>query len=79
MKAQNGAENIQPDYREVDVDRLKMFRPRSIGCEPVALKVFNSLKLGEYLKTLDSMPQLAAATGTIIGRMCHRNEHRQTL
>ncbi|WP_245620030.1 IS1634 family transposase [Desulfobacter vibrioformis] len=71
-KAQNRAENMQPDYREVDVDRLEMFRPRSIGCEHVALEAFNSLKLDECLKTLGfNGPQLAATTGTIIGRMCH--------
>ena len=67
----NKAETEQPDYREVDVDTLEMFRPRSISCEHVALEAFKSLKLGEYLNTLGfNGPQLAAATGTIIGRMC---------
>jgi len=61
----------QQDYREVDVDSLEMIRPRSVSCEHVALEAFNSLKLGEYLKILGfNGPQLAAATGTIIGRMC---------
>jgi transposase len=69
---QNKAEDDQPDYREVDVDRLEMLRPRSISCEHVALEAFDSLKLGEHLKTLGfNGPQLAAAIGTIIGRMCH--------
>ncbi len=71
-KAQNKTEDDQPDYREVDVDRLEMLRPRSISCEHVALEAFHSLKLGEHLKTLGfNGPQLAAAIGTIIGRMCH--------
>jgi transposase len=71
-KFQNKAENTQPDYREVDVDRLEMLRPRSISCEHVALEAFHSLKLGEHLKTLGfNGPQLAAAAGTIVGRMCH--------
>jgi transposase len=71
-KAQDQAEDARPDYREVDVDRLEMLRPRSISCEHVALEAFNSLKLGEHLKTLGfNSPQLAAAAGTIIGRMCH--------
>jgi len=65
------AENDQPDYREIDVDSLEMLRPRSVGSEHVALEAFNFLKLGEELKTLGfNGPQLAAATGTIIGRMC---------
>lgn len=72
VRANNKAVDDQPDYREVDVDRLEMFRPRSVSCEHVALDAFNSLKFGEHLKTLGfNGPQLAAATGTIIGRMCH--------
>jgi transposase len=71
-RAKNKAADDQPDYREVDVDSLEMLRPRSVSCEHVALGAFNSLKLGEHLKTLGfNGPQLAAATGTIIGRMCH--------
>ena len=67
----NKAENDQQDYREVDIDSLEMIRPRSVSCEHVALEAFNFLKLGEHLKTLGfNGPQLAAVTGTIIGRMC---------
>lgn len=67
---QNGDE--QPDFRAVNIDSLEMLRPRSVGCEHVALEAFNFLKLGEHLKTLGfNSPQIAAATGTIIGRMCH--------
>lgn len=67
----NKTDNNQPDYREMDIDSLEMLRPRSVSCEHVALEAFNSLKLGEHLKTLGfNGPQLAAATGTIIGRMC---------
>ena len=71
-QTQNKLEDDQPDYREVDIDSLEMLRPRSVSCEHVALEAFNFLKLGEHLKTLGfNGPQLAAATGTIIGRMCH--------
>jgi transposase len=70
-RKKNKAEDDQPDYREVDVDSLEMLRPRSVSCEHVALEAFNFLKLEEHLKTLGfNGPQLAAATGTIIGRMC---------
>lgn len=65
------AESLKPDFREVDVDTLEMFRPRSVSCEHVALEAFTSLNLDEHLKTLGfNGPQLAAATGIIIGRMC---------
>jgi transposase len=68
---ENNAENDQKDYREIDVNSMEMFRPRSVSCEHVALEAFNSLKLGEHLKALGfNGPQLAAASGTIIGRMC---------
>lgn len=67
----NKAENDQQDYREVDVDSLEMFRPRSVSCEHVALDAFNFLRLGEHLKILEfTEPQIAAASGAIIGRMC---------
>ncbi len=65
------AENNQPDYRDVDVNSLEMLRPRNVSCEHVALEAFDFLKLGEELKALGfNGPQLAAAIGTIIGRMC---------
>lgn len=71
MRDKNIAENNQQDYREVDVDSLEMIRPRSVSCEHVALEAFNFLKFGGHLKTLGfNGPQLAAATGAIIGRMC---------
>jgi len=67
----NKVDSDQPDYREVDVDSLEMIRPRSVSCEHVALEAFDFLKLGEELKSLGfNGPQRAAATGTIIGRMC---------
>jgi transposase len=68
---ENKAEKDQSDYREVDIDSLEMLRPRSVSGEHVALEAFDFLKLGEELKSLGfNSPQIAAATGTIIGRMC---------
>ncbi len=73
------AKNNQPDYREVDVDSLEILRPRSVSCEHAALSSFNFLKLGEKLKTLGfNAPELAAATGTIIGRMCQPDSELAT-
>ncbi len=72
IQAQGQTEKEEPDHREVDIDSLEMIRPRSVGCEHVALEAFNFLKLGDHLKTLGfNGPQIAAATGTLIGRMCH--------
>ena len=67
----NKTEAHQSDYKAVDVNNLEMTMPRSVSCEHVAFEAFNFLKLGEYLKALGfNGPQLAAAIGTIIGRMC---------
>lgn len=72
IQTQNKAEEEQPDYKEVDINSLEMLRPRSVGCENVALEAFNILKLGDFLKSLGfNGPQLVTAIGTIIGRMCH--------
>ncbi|PIE74447.1 MAG: transposase, partial [Deltaproteobacteria bacterium] len=46
------SEPMTPDYREVDVDSMKVIRPRSVSCEHVAIEAFNALGFGEYLKTL---------------------------
>ena len=64
-------DNNQQDYREVNIDSLEMIRPRSVSCEHVALEAFRTLGLDQYLtKQGFNGPQLAAAIGTIIGRMC---------
>jgi len=61
----------EPLYKEVDLQSLEIIRPRSVGKEHVALEAFRSLKLDGKLRELGfSGPQLAAAIGTIIGRMC---------
>jgi transposase len=68
---QEEPEHDKPKYQEVDLGSLEIIRPRSVGKEHVALETFRSLKLDEKLQDLGfNGPQLAAATGTIIGRMC---------
>jgi hypothetical protein len=59
------------DHREVDLDSLEMSRPRSVGCEHIALEALRSLGLDTKLKELGfNGPQTAAAIGTIVGRVC---------
>ena len=66
------ADNEQLDFRQVNIDSLEMVRPRSVSCEHVALEAFKALELDKQLKKLGfNEPQLALATGTIIGRMCN--------
>ena len=62
----------QLDYKKVNIDSLEMIRPRSVSCEHAALEAFKSLELDKHLKRLGfNKPQLAAAIGTIVGRMCN--------
>ena len=68
---QSEPDRDKPDFQEVNLDSLEVIRPRSVGKEHVALEAFRSLKLDKKLKELGyTQPQLAAATGTIVGRMC---------
>ncbi len=59
------------DYRQVDLDSIEMSRPRSIGCEHVALEALRVLRLDEKLGELGfNGVQTSAALGAIIGRVC---------
>ncbi len=73
IQAQQGQGSGQDEqlYKEVDIGSLEVIRPRSVGKEHVAVETFRSLKLDDKLWDLGfNTPHLAAAIGTIIGRMC---------
>ena len=58
------------DYQSVDLHRLDVLRPRSVGVEHVALEVLRQLGLDDKLEALGfNRPQRAAAIGTLIARM----------
>jgi len=58
------------DYQRVDLARLEVIRPRSVGAEHVALAAAQQLGLEAKLAALGlNRPQLAAAMGLIVGRM----------
>jgi transposase len=69
----------QYDYHSVDVNRIAVLEPRSIGCEALALSAFKQLKLDEKLRELGFIEKdVGAAIGTIIGRMVHPGSERET-
>jgi len=73
IQVQQGQESEQDEqlYKEVDIGSLEIIRPRSVGKEHVAVEALRSLKLDDKLRDLGfNTPNLAAAIGTIIGRMC---------
>jgi transposase len=58
------------DYQRVDLSRLEVIRPRSVGAEHVALEALRRLGLDRKLVELGfNRRQLSAAIGTIVGRM----------
>ena len=58
------------DYQRVDLSRVEVIRPRSVGAEHVALEALRRLGLDRKLVELGfNRHQLSAAIGTIIGRM----------
>jgi len=58
------------DYQRVDLDRVEVIRPRSVGAEHVALAAAQQLGLEAKLAALGfNRHELATAMGLIIGRM----------
>ena len=58
------------DYQRVDLERVEILRPRSVGAEHVALAAAQQLGLQAKLAALGfNRHELAAAMGLIIGRM----------
>ena len=57
-------------YQDVDLETLELVRPRSIGVEHAALCVMRQCGFEAKLAELGfNRPQIAAALGTVIGRM----------
>jgi transposase len=67
-ESQNGPE--LPDYQRVDISKLDLLHPRSVGVEAVALSALRQLGLDRKLQALGlNTQQLPVAIGLIIGRM----------
>jgi transposase len=60
------------DYQRVDLERVELIRPRSVGVEYVALEALRRLALDAKLSHLGfNRPQVSAAIGVIVARMVH--------
>jgi len=74
-----GEEAPASDYQRVDLDRVELLRPRSVGAEYVALQALRQLALDAKLLQLGfNRHQLSAAIGVIVGRMVHPASERAT-
>ncbi|BBO79857.1 transposase [Desulfosarcina ovata subsp. sediminis] len=59
-----------PDYRLIDIDSLELIRPRSVSIEHVSHETFLKLQLDKIFEGLGyNNHQIAAAIGSIVGRM----------
>jgi transposase len=59
-------------FQEVDLDSLELVRPRTVGVEHAALWAMSQYGLEDKLAELGmNRPQIAAAIGSIVGRMAH--------
>jgi transposase len=68
--AEQDAAAPEGDYQRVDLARVEVIRPRSVGAEHVALEALRRLGLDRKLVELGfNRHQLSAAIGTLVGRM----------
>jgi len=68
--AEQDAAAPEYDYQRVDLARVEVIRPRSVGAEHVALEALRRLGLDRKLVELGfNRHQLSAAIGTIVGRL----------
>ena len=68
-----------PDVQRVDVDSLRLVRPRSVGVEQVGLWALEQLQLPALLAELGVNGALrAAATGALVGRLAQPASERAT-
>ena len=75
-----GGTTAEPtDVQPVDVDSLRLVRPRSVGVEQVGLWALEQLGLPALLTRLGVNGALrAAAAGAIVGRLAHPASERAT-
>ncbi len=67
------------DFHNADINSIQLENPRSISCEYVALEAFRFLGLDKKLKELKfTKPQIAAAMGIVIDRMCNSGKEFST-
>jgi len=72
-------EDIEPDYKEVDITSLKHHSVRTIGAEHIALSAFQELELDKFFKNAGfNKRQEQLATLSIIGKLVHSGSENST-
>lgn len=69
-RAEQEVDSTPSDYRNVDINTLKLMRPRSVAIEHVGYQSLRRLRLDEKMRAVGfNKHQLNAAIGAVIGRM----------
>jgi len=64
-------ENIDEDYKEIDINSIDSVNPKTIGSEHIVYETIKELELPNLFKSLDFTPiQINSAIGTLIAKAC---------
>lgn len=70
---------VEADFQTIDINQLATLQPRAIGGETLAWHAMEQLQLRQKLSALGfNTHDLAAITGSIVGRMIHPGSERDT-
>lgn len=70
---------VEADFQTIDLHQIDLLQPRTLGGEALAYQAMEQLQLRQKLGALGfNSPDLAAAIGSIIGRMINPGSERDT-
>ncbi len=70
---------VEADFQTIDLHQIDLLQPRTLGGETLAYQAMEQLQLRQKLAALGfNSPDLAAAIGSIIGRMVNPGSERDT-
>lgn len=70
---------VEADFQTIDIHQIELLHPRTVGAETLALQAMEQLQLPQKLTALGlNTPELAAAIGSIVGRMINPGSERDT-
>lgn len=79
VRDKNDNRVVEADFRTIDIHQIDLLQPRTVGTENLAYQAMEQLQLTQKLTALGfNTPELAAAIGSIIGRMTNPGSERDT-
>ena len=78
-RSHQGTSPRSVDYQRIDINRVDVLRPRSVGVEHVSLEALRQVEFDDKLRALGfTKPQLSAAIGNVVARMVAPGSERFT-